>query len=375
MKFKKLVAGMVVVAAGMMAFTLNGFTQEYKVTGLFVDVRVEPSTQESVMGVIIKDQVFEVLETEDGWHKIQYGSKEGWVVESAMEEIETFKNPKLEISADSLNVRAKKSTDSDILGLVNSGEIYNILEISGEWIKINYKDGGWVYAQYVEPEEIIRDNVRIKADNVNLRSGPSTNERVVNTLEKGTKLTYVGHRNGWVNVEIDEESGDTAWVFRTLVDVDGVVIPEPRTTIRGTTTTSRGATTNRNMDLRNRIVNYARGFLGVRYVWGGTSPNGFDCSGLTNYVYRQFGININRVASGQARQGTWVAKSDLGVGDLVFFDTAGGASYINHVGIYLGGGNFIHASGSQYRSGQVQINNLNSGFYANTYMTGRTFIN
>lgn len=365
-----------IVAAGITGFAVNGFAQEHKVTGVFVDVRVAPSAQESVIGVVIKDQVFEVLETENDWHKIQYGSKEGWIRKEAMKAIEIFENPKLEISANSLNVRKEKSTDSNILGVVHSGEIYNILEISGEWIKINYKDGGWVYAQYVEPEEIIRDNVIIKADNVNLRSGPSTNDKVVDTLKKGTKLTYIGHRSGWLNVEIDEESGETAWVFRTLVDVEGVVIPEPRTAIRGTTSTSRGTTptTNRNMDLRNRIANYARGFLGVRYLWGGTSPSGFDCSGLTNYVYRQFGININRIASDQARQGTWVAKSNLGVGDLVFFDTAGNASYINHVGMYLGGGNFIHASGSQTRAGEVKIDNLNTGFYARTYMTARTFI-
>lgn len=86
------------------------------------------------------------------------------------------------------------------------------------------------------------------------------------------------------------------------------------------------------------VVVYAAKFLGTRYVWGGTTPSGFDCSGFTKYVYGHFGINLNRVSRDQAQQGMKVSKSELKPGDLVFF-----GSPIHHVGIYVGNNMFIHA--------------------------------
>lgn len=86
------------------------------------------------------------------------------------------------------------------------------------------------------------------------------------------------------------------------------------------------------------IVSYAANFLGVRYVWGGNTPSGFDCSGFTKYVFAHFGISLQRRASEQATQGTRVSMSDLQPGDLVFFGNP-----VYHVGIYVGNGCFIHA--------------------------------
>jgi cell wall-associated NlpC family hydrolase len=81
--------------------------------------------------------------------------------------------------------------------------------------------------------------------------------------------------------------------------------------------------------------------LGCKYSWGATGPKYFDCSGLTQYVYKHFGINIPRVSRDQARAGTYVEKSDLQPGDLVFFAYSSGV--VHHVGIYIGNGSFIHA--------------------------------
>jgi cell wall-associated NlpC family hydrolase len=86
------------------------------------------------------------------------------------------------------------------------------------------------------------------------------------------------------------------------------------------------------------VVNYATNFLGTPYVWGGTSPSGFDCSGFTQYVYRHFGVNLPRVASDQQQVGYNVSISDLRPGDLVFVGYPA-----HHVGIYVGNGYMIHA--------------------------------
>ena len=88
----------------------------------------------------------------------------------------------------------------------------------------------------------------------------------------------------------------------------------------------------------DRLVVYAANFLGVKYVWGGNTPKGFDCSGFTKYVYAHFGIRLNRVSRDQARQGVRVSRGSLRPGDLVFF-----GSPIHHVGIYVGNNSFIHA--------------------------------
>lgn len=91
----------------------------------------------------------------------------------------------------------------------------------------------------------------------------------------------------------------------------------------------------------NYIIAYASNFLGTKYVWGGTSPNpGFDCSGFTQYVYRHFGISLDRTTYGQINDGQKVSKDQLQPGDLVFF---GSSSNPHHVGIYVGNGMYIHA--------------------------------
>jgi cell wall-associated NlpC family hydrolase len=105
------------------------------------------------------------------------------------------------------------------------------------------------------------------------------------------------------------------------------------------------------------VVGIAMRYLGVPYVWGGASPSGFDCSGFVMYVYAQVGVSLPHYTGAQWTYGVPVARSDLEPGDLVFFDGLG------HVGIYIGGGEFIHAP---HTGTVVQISSL-SGWYADTY--------
>ena len=105
-------------------------------------------------------------------------------------------------------------------------------------------------------------------------------------------------------------------------------------------------------------------------MYGGNGPSSFDCSGYTSYVYRHFGYTLNRTASTQLSNGTSVSKSELQPGDLVFFkyNTSKAAS---HVGIYIGGGQFIHASTNTYT---VKIDDLTRGHYANVCVGARRIL-
>ncbi|WP_242826180.1 C40 family peptidase [Caloramator sp. ALD01] len=110
------------------------------------------------------------------------------------------------------------------------------------------------------------------------------------------------------------------------------------------------------------VEDIAKSLLGVRYVYGGTSTSGLDCSGFVQYVYKQLGVILPRTASQQARVGLAVSKDNLRKGDLVFFETV--SSGISHVGIYLGDGKFIHASSTKKG---VTISSLDSGYYSERY--------
>ncbi len=120
--------------------------------------------------------------------------------------------------------------------------------------------------------------------------------------------------------------------------------------------------------LSKKVIAIAKRKLGRRYVWGAAGSNAFDCSGLTSYVYKKIGIRIPRVARRQARFGKYVPRSKLRPGDLVFFDTNFRRRGIDHVGIYLGNGKFIHASSARRR---VIITSLNKPFYARRFRGGR----
>lgn len=119
----------------------------------------------------------------------------------------------------------------------------------------------------------------------------------------------------------------------------------------------------------DELIRFAKSLLGTPYVYGGMSPAGFDCSGFTSYVFGAFGIRLERVSSDQAKQGTEILKENLKPGDLVFFDTNGGHSVINHTGIFIGDGKFIHASSGTAHS--VIISDLTTGYYSENYITAR----
>lgn len=251
------------------------------------------------------------------------------------------------VTADALNIRETPDTSAKVLTQLYTDEQVNILENADGWYKISYGDvTGWAKSDYISVGDG-EPTASISGDEVNVRSEGNLNAEVVTKLNYGDKVTLIGQSGDWYNVKLADET--KGWVFKDYITTGNV---------------SRGES------LGRRMVAFAQKYMGVKYVYGGNTTSGFDCSGFTKHVYANYGISIDRVAADQANQGTKVSKSNLRVGDLVFFDTDGGHNYINHVGIYIGDGQFIHASSG---AGRVVISGLWDGFYANTYMTARTF--
>ena len=181
---------------------------------------------------------------------------------------------------------------------------------------------------------------------VNVRSGASTDSSVLATIEADAIVTVNGLVDGWYDVTC--EYGTEGYIRSDYLDLT--------------------ESSSSNSD----IVATAKQYLGTRYVYGGASPSGFDCSGFTMYVYSQYGYSLPHSATSQWQSGLGTrvySISELQPGDLVFFNdpSRNAGKACSHAGIYIGNGKHIHASSS--RSGGVIISDLTSGYY-NTYFVG-----
>ena len=252
----------------------------------------------------------------------------------------------------SLRLRAEASTTSSIVTTLDKSVAVAVLDDSIDgWYKISY-DGqsGYVSADYliIDQDNIFESYGRVNSDGVNVRSGASTDSGVLATVDDGAVVTVTAFQDGWYAVTC--QYGTEGYIRSDYLDL----------------TSSNSSASS------SSIVATARQYLGTRYVYGGASPSGFDCSGFTMYIYQQHGYSLPHTATGQWQSGLGTKVWSIGAlqpGNLVFFNdparNAGKAC--SHAGIYIGDGQFIHSSSS--RSNGVIISSLTSGYY-NTYFVG-----
>ncbi|MDR2357190.1 MAG: C40 family peptidase [Oscillospiraceae bacterium] len=265
------------------------------------------------------------------------------------------------VEATQLNVRSGPSTSSSAVAMLDNSDIVVILEkTNSEWFYINFNGTeGYAKSEYfrdVLTAENFNATGKLTGDSVFIRKSPSTNSEVLGDYDNGTSMSVIGVNNGWYKVRHDDITG---YVRSDYMRIVSSYQPDSTTKRTADKTSSAPA----HSKTGNAIVDYALGYLGSRYVYGGASPSGFDCSGFTTYVFKNFGVSLTRNASGQYRDnGVHIEKSELGAGDLVFFSSSG--SRVTHVGIYVGDQEFIHASTS---STGVIISRLDSAYYTRTW--------
>jgi N-acetylmuramoyl-L-alanine amidase len=195
----------------------------------------------------------------------------------------------------------------------------------------------------------------VTANKVNLRAGPGTSYRSVASADIGDKGYIIGFNQQWYKVickgQICYIRSD--YLELTQIPYENSASPnEPRFFSNGKPTgmiPSADALNKPDIStVRSIIVSEARRYLGVPYVWGGSTPRGFDCSGFTQYFYGKIGYELNRTAVSQLENGIVVAKANMQPGDLVFFkNTTNNGRIATHVGIYRGDGKMIHSGSSK----------------------------
>lgn len=205
----------------------------------------------------------------------------------------------------------------------------------------------------------------ITGNNVRFRSAPSMTAAILGEFFYGNRVSLITSHDGWAQVVA--ENGQVGYVSSKYVK-EGTYSVGGNDAGSSSDSGSASAPASNGSATGQQVASYACQFVGSRYVWGGTTPDGFDCSGLVYYVYKQFGYTLNRVAADQASNGRHVEPSELQPGDLLCFYS--GSSYIGHVGIYIGNGQFVHASNS---TTGVIISDL-AGYYVSRGYEARRII-
>lgn len=268
------------------------------------------------------------------------------------------------ITGDVVNFRASPNTSSTIISQLVKGTKVTVTSSQDDWYEVKYSDAdGWIHGNYVTVRDAKISAGIVSGSVVNVRSKPDTSAEILTKLEKGAIVEIFEKSGDWYRISIGEER--YGWMHS-----DYVTIREERVSRGSSDDTPEQLDTS--TDVRQQIVDYSKKLQGIRYVYGGSSTKGFDCSGFVSYVFKKFGITLDRTSRGMGKGGTPVKKADLQLGDLVFFDTNGGLNGINHVGIYIGSNKFIHAS--SYLNRRVTISSLSDKYYSKTYMCARDYL-
>ena len=293
---------------------------------------------------------------------------------------------------------------TDIIEVKKDEEV-NATEIINGWVCVETgTTKGWIRKEKLKSEEMLKaeqeaeaqqaeQNAQAEAQKtdtvlksmyvnvatVNVRKEANTTSEVVTKMTLNTKVDVLEEKDGWSRIKVND--ADAYILSELLSDTETKVQTTSRseTSVRkpnststtssksNTTNTTEAAPTTSSSGKGASVVATAKKYIGCKYVYGGSSPSGFDCSGFTSYVYKQFGVSLNRTAAGQYSNGVAVSRSNLQPGDLIMF----GKSGISHVAIYIGGGKIVHAANP---SRGVTTDTINSGYYNNNYVGARRVI-
>lgn len=370
--------------------------------------KVKVQTEQGKVTGYVSEEFIDVEKNDNKEQQVEEEKKEPENIETNSTEVTTQKNE--------TNIEENKKytltqeVSAKILPLINSREKSKItgditvIEIINDWAKIeNETENGWIRKNTLKKsltniektsQEEPKDSEQIKdtetqetvaepektttevnkigyvsAEGLRVRKEPSTESEELDSLSKNDKVKIIGKTGNWYKIDMDGEIGYVSAKYISDTKITEVTSRSGSTLKKDNQKQEEQQTEKE--DIGKQVVEYAKKYLGYKYVSGGTTPKtGFDCSGFTQYVYKNFEIELNRTASAQEKNGITVEKEDLKPGDIVLFNNDSNTK-IGHVGIYIGEGNFIHASNP---SDGVKITTLKTGYYQKRYVGARRVI-
>lgn len=365
-----------------------------QVTG-YVNIRQAPSTSSAVVGKIYNNCAATILQTVSGeggvWYQIQSGSVSGYIkaqyfITGAQAEA-IAKEIGIEyatISASSLRLRAEPNLNSQVLTMLTQGAEYVVLEETGNFAKLAVDEDliGYASLDYIKTRIQFKEAVSLAEEAAKQAEEAQRKQEAATAIQQleAVKMVEAKGDSGTTSPEqttapgsaIQPETGGSGQLIAanplgggdnlgvaapgsssssnglhpggssSSDHVDGPVAPTPGSITYGP---GGNASTAVVSATRTAVVAYAKQFLGGSYVYGGTSlTSGVDCSGFVMQIFAHFGINTGRSSRDQAAGGRAIAIDSVQPGDLLFYASG---DYINHVAIYIGGGQVIHAASSK----------------------------
>lgn len=299
----------------------------------FVYVRSKPNTDAKVRGKLYRKNVAKVLKVKGDWYKIQSGNLKGYVsadyvVVGNGEALKSAGTRYAKVTTETLRVRKKASTKSEVLGLVPQDEDIIVKDEKDGWVKVSVEEGkGWVSTDYVELHTEYTHGETVKEEKARLKKEEEEREAAEAAAQQAIA-------NGVTSSTTGSSTGSSSSSSNSGSSSSGS---------GSTNTTAPSSSTG------SSVASYACRFVGNPYRWGGTSlTNGADCSGFVMSVYSAFGISLPHSSSAMRGVGRSVSTSEMQPGDII--------CYSGHVGIYIGGGSMVHAANR--RSGIIISGNI-----------------
>ena len=374
------------------------------------NVRGGPGTDYDKLGELAAGTLLQVLAQANGWYQVREGNgRIVWITAELLAlagraaqmvpDATTIPAPPPPrvglVTEEGLNMRDGPGTAYVGMTKLKAGAQLNLLARYNDWLQVQLPEGqvGWVLSQYLTLAPGVMGRVEAVTDvpeanpallgrtserNVNLRDGPGVTYPQAGRIGAGVQLGLIGRYEDWFKIRTPD--GATGWVSNELVRVNDFIarrvpvvrdIPAlPRSKPASASQAASSPKATQPLPApgasASSAVNFAIQFVGSRYVWGGASPKGFDCSGFTMYVYKQFGLDLPHSSAGQysTKYGTMISNpADLQPGDIVFFINTYKRG-ISHVGIYIGGGDVVQAMSPSLGVG---VASLNGGYWAEHY--------
>lgn len=320
----------------------------------YVNIRSTPGTEGEVVGKLYNNSVGTLLSSKDGWYKMKSGNVEGYVKAEyfksgpeAKKIADEVGNKIATVNTETLKVRKDASLDASVLGLVPGGEELTVTDEENGFVKVSIEEGeGWVSAdyvvvetEYVTAESVAEEKARLEKEEKAKEEAKKAAQAAEEKLRSEEKKREEEKKAEEQKKEDSQESSEASDPKEEAEDGnadDSAAKEEPaqeemKKEVSAPSISSNGS-------LGSAVASFATQFVGRPYVYGGTSlTNGADCSGFVMSVYKNFGVSLPHSSSADRHVGYHVGSlSEAQPGDLV--------CYSGHVGIYIGGGQIVHAS-------------------------------